>query len=172
MLQEDREYLRIFVGKNADYYISKWEELGEGNKISWNWSAFFFGLIWFAYRKMYPHTFAMLIFNIILYAVQVKFNTLGFVALITNLSISILIGMFGNYLYYDYAKSKLEEIKKQTVDEKKLYVELARNGGTSIATAFGIFILYLITLSIIEYGLTEANNEDFRREKSVSIRDS
>ncbi len=153
MLSEERENLRIFVGKNANYYIAKWEELGEGNKISWNWSAFFFGLIWFAYRKMYPHTFAMLIFSIILYIVQVKFNTSEWVVALTNLSISIVIGMFGNYLYYDYSKSKLKDIKKQTQDERKLYVELARNGGTSIATAFGIFVLYLITLSIIEYGL-------------------
>lgn len=153
MLSEERENLRIFVGKNANYYIAKWEELGEGNKISWNWSAFFFGLIWFAYRKMYPHTFAMLIFSIILYIVQVKFNTSEWVVALTNLSMSIVLGMFGNYLYYDYSKSKLKDIKKQTQDERKLYVELARNGGTSIATAFGIFVLYLITLSIIEYGL-------------------
>ncbi len=172
MLPEEREYLRIFVGKNADYYISKWEELGEEKKFSWNWPAFFFGLLWFAYRKMYPHTFAMLIFNIILYIVQVKFNTAEIIIAITNLSISILIGMFGNYLYYDYAKSKVEEIKNQVQDEKKLYVELARNGGTSIATAFGVFVLYLIALSIINHSLTEVNDEDTGREKSISFRNS
>ena len=39
MTKQEREELRIFVGKNADYYISKWEEISE-NKISWNWAAF------------------------------------------------------------------------------------------------------------------------------------
>jgi ABC-type uncharacterized transport system permease subunit len=165
MTQQEREELRIFVGKNADYYISKWEGIAE-NKISWNWAAFFFGLLWFGYRKMYPHAFGFMIFSLILQIIQTKMNTDPLIIGLTNLAISISIGMFGNYLYYEYAKSKVQEIKSKITDEKNLYIELARQGGVSYFTAIGIGLMYLLASSIIEYGM-EDKNENFREQKSI-----
>ncbi|ACD66875.1 MAG TPA: DUF2628 domain-containing protein [Sulfurihydrogenibium sp.] len=165
MTQQEREELRIFVGKNADYYISKWEEISE-NKISWNWAAFFFGLLWFGYRKMYPHAFGFMIFSLILQTIQIKMNTDPLIIGLTNLAISTFIGMFGNYLYYEYAKSKVQEIKSKIIDEKNLYIELARQGGASYFTAIGIGLMYLVASSIIEYGM-EDKSEDFREQKSI-----
>jgi len=165
MTQQEREELRIFVGKNADYYISKWEEVSE-NKISWNRAAFFFGLLWFGYRKMYPHAFGFMIFSLILQIIQTKMNTDPLIIGLTNLAISIFIGMFGNYLYYEYAKSKVQEIESKITDEKNLYIELARQGGASYFTAIGIGLMYLVASSIIEYGM-EDKNENFREQKSI-----
>jgi len=165
MTQQEREELRIFVGKNADYYISKWEEIAE-SKISWNWAAFFFGLLWFGYRKMYPHAFGFMIFSLVLQIIQTKMNTDPLIIGLTNLAISIFIGMFGNYLYYEYAKSKVQEIKNKITDEKNLYIELARQGGASYFTAIGIGLMYLVASSIIEYGM-EDKNENFRKQKSI-----
>ena len=92
MTQQEREELRIFVGKNADYYISKWEEIAD-TKISWNWAAFLFGLLWFGYRKMYPHAFGFMIFSLLLQFVQIKMNTSPVIIGLTNLIISAAIGM-------------------------------------------------------------------------------
>jgi hypothetical protein len=165
MTQQQREELRIFVGKNADYYISKWEEIAE-NKISWNWATFFFGLLWFGYRKMYPHAFGFMIFSLVLQIIQTKMNTDPLIIGLTNLAISIFIGMFGNYLYYEYAKSRVQEIKSKITDEKNIYIELARQGGASYFTAIGIGLMYLAASSIIEYGM-EGKNENFREQKSI-----
>ncbi|MDM7273552.1 DUF2628 domain-containing protein [Sulfurihydrogenibium azorense] len=168
MTMEEREELRLFVGKNADYYIAKWEELGEENKISWNWSAFFFGLLWFAYRKMYPHAFGFIVFSLILQYIQIVMKTHPLVIGITNILISIFIGMFGNYLYYQYAKSKIKQIKENIKDERQKTVEIVRAGGTSLSTAIAIGLMYLIASSIIDYGLQEDNSENFREQKSIN----
>ncbi len=167
MTIEEREELRLFVGKNADYYIAKWEELGDNSKISWNWAAFMFGLLWFAYRKMYPHAFGFIIFSLILQYIQVVMKTHPVVIVVSNIIISVAIGMFGNYLYYQYAKTKIKQIKENIPDERLRTVEIVRNGGTSLATAIAIGLMYLIASSIIDYGLQEDKIENFREQKSI-----
>jgi hypothetical protein len=115
---------------------------------------------------MYPHAFGFMIFSLVLQIIQTKMNTDPLIIGLTNLAISIFIGMFGNYLYYEYVKSKVQEIKSKITDEKKLYIELARQGGVSYFTAIGIGLMYLVASSIIEYGM-EDKSEDFREQKSI-----
>ncbi|WP_297888024.1 DUF2628 domain-containing protein [Sulfurihydrogenibium sp.] len=168
MTIEEREELRLFVGKNADYYIAKWEELGDSGKVSWNWAAFMFGLLWFAYRKMYPHAFGFMMFSLLLQYIQVVMKTHPVVIGISNILISVAIGMFGNYLYYQYAKKKIKEIKENVQDEKLRTVEIVRNGGTSLSTAIAIGLMYLIASSIIDYGLQEDKGENFRKQEGIN----
>lgn len=154
MTREERDIYRLFVGKNSDYYVQRWEEMSTtGKKISWNWAGFFFGLFWLAYRKMYPHTFGLMIFSLILQYVQKVMNTDPVVVALTNIAISAGIGMFGNYLYYEYAKSKIDEIKRNIPDENQQNLEIVRAGGESLATAVAIGLMYIIASSIIEYGM-------------------
>lgn len=160
MTREERDIYRLFVGKNSDYYVQRWEEMSAtGTKISWNWAGFFFGLFWFAYRKMYPHTFGLMIFSLILHYIQKVMNTDPVVVAITNISISVAVGMFGNYLYYEYAKSKIEEIRRNIPEENRQNLEIVRVGGESLATAVAVMLMYLIASSIIEYGM-EVKNEN------------
>lgn len=42
-----------FIGTNALSYISKFKKMQSGNKISFNFAAFFFTPYWFFYRKLY-----------------------------------------------------------------------------------------------------------------------
>ncbi|MEJ5173293.1 MAG: DUF2628 domain-containing protein [Hydrogenothermaceae bacterium] len=158
MTKDERDLYRLFVGKNGDYYIQKWEELSLSNsKISWNWAAFFFGLFWLGYRKMYPHAFGLMIFSLILQYVQKVVNTDPVVVALTNLSISIILGMFGNYLYYEYTKSKIQEIQTKFADENTRDLEIVRNGGESLSTAIAVGLMYIIASSMIEYGLEDKN---------------
>lgn len=160
MKREERDIYRLFVGKNSDYYIQRWEEMSLSNrKVSWNWAGFFFGIFWLSYRKMYPHTFGLMIFSFILQYVQKVMNTDPIVVALTNLAISAVIGMFGNYMYYEYTKSKIEEIKREIKDEDQQVLEIVRAGGESLSTAVAIGMMYLIGSSIIEYGL-EAKDEN------------
>ncbi|MCX7760140.1 MAG: DUF2628 domain-containing protein [Hydrogenothermaceae bacterium] len=158
MTREERDIYRLFVGKSSDYYIQKWEEIESGgNKISWNWSAFFFGLFWLGYRKMYPHAFGLMIFSLILQYIQKIMNTDPVIVALTNLSISIVLGMFGNYLYYEYTKSKIQEIQTKFEDENMRNLEIVRTGGESLSTAIAIGLMYIIASSMIEYGLEDKN---------------
>ncbi|MEZ0323717.1 MAG: DUF2628 domain-containing protein [Hydrogenothermaceae bacterium] len=159
MTREERDIYRLFVGKNADYYIQRWEEMSLSNsKISWNWAAFLFGLLWLGYRKMYPHAFGLMIFSLILQYVQKIMNTDQVIVALTNLSVSIILGMFGNYLYYDYVKSNIKKIQARFEDENMRNLEIVRTGGQSLATAIALGLMYIIASSVIEYGL-EVENE-------------
>ncbi len=59
--EEEKPYLslsdhivRLFVGRNSNYYTQKWETTAFPSKsASWNWSAFLFNVLWFGYRRMY-----------------------------------------------------------------------------------------------------------------------
>ncbi|GAB6072901.1 hypothetical protein JCM14244_12780 [Venenivibrio stagnispumantis] len=152
-------YLHIFVGKNADYYISKWEVMeATGSKISWNWAAFFFGMLWFAYRKMYSIAIMIMAFLILLQIIQLKMNTPPLIVALTNIFISIGFGMFGNYIYLDFVKNKIKEIKEKYPDENLIIAEIGRNGGTSIISAIMFGLIYLILTGFIDYYFTEVLN--------------
>lgn len=154
MTPRERDIYRLFVGKNSDYYIQRWEEINlSKSKISWNWAGFFFGLFWFAYRKMYSYTFGLMMFSLFLQYVQKIMNTDPIVIALTNILISVVIGMFGNYLYYEYIKSKIATLDKSIPDENLRNLEIVRTGGESLSTAVAIGLLYIIASSIIEYSL-------------------
>jgi hypothetical protein len=54
----DEELVKRFIGKNSDYYLKKWSSSKNPEKRSgMNWAAFFFNVIWLAYRKMYKYAF-------------------------------------------------------------------------------------------------------------------
>ena len=42
-----------FLAKDSGKYIRKFRSIASGNRISFNWAAFFFSPYWFFYRKMY-----------------------------------------------------------------------------------------------------------------------
>ena len=42
-----------FVGSNALKYLQKFRKIENGQKIGWNWAAFFLSPYWFFYRKLY-----------------------------------------------------------------------------------------------------------------------
>lgn len=48
----DRTELRARIGKNADYYLRRFEEIDLGRKAGWNWPAFFLSTAWFSYRRL------------------------------------------------------------------------------------------------------------------------
>ena len=45
--------LHALIGSNAYKYVQKFRKMDSGNKISFNWAAFFFSPYWFFYRKLY-----------------------------------------------------------------------------------------------------------------------
>jgi len=152
----DEETIRSFVQKNADYYITKWKVMAQsGSKLSWNWAAFLFPLVWLAYRKM--HLYAVIYFLLLLgFSVAPKY-----LRTFMWLGLWIGIGMLGNYLYGRYTYKKLLELKIKFTDEDVFKTQVAKAGGTSVLglfiSALTLFIIYLLGLflfiAIIGIGL-------------------
>jgi type IV pilus assembly protein PilA len=48
----DRKVLEERVGRNAAYYLHRFEQIDAGRRVGWNWPAFFFSTVWFSYRGL------------------------------------------------------------------------------------------------------------------------
>ena len=138
-LAQEIELWSAYVQTKLDYYIPKFVEFRTlDKKASWNWPAFLFTPLWFAYRKMLGYGVLVMILSIIP---------------LVGLIISILAGIYGNYIYY---KKTNEEVQKAIVQSKYLNTDpriiLAGKGGTSVANLFilfGIAILISIIYTLI-----------------------
>ena len=87
----------VYVRDKVDYYMDKFSKIQmSGDKVSWNWAAFFFTSYWLIYRKMYKLFAIVAALEIfIIPAVAELITPLGYLTFATN----ILLGLFGNYLY-------------------------------------------------------------------------
>lgn len=50
---DETESMRQIIGKNADYYMSWFEKLRNGEKSKMNWASFFFGIFHAGYRNVW-----------------------------------------------------------------------------------------------------------------------
>ena len=145
------EIYRMFVGKNADYYIEKFKKFEEsGGALSWNWAAFFFGILWVFYRKMYLYG-ALIFLGIILLGVFVAVSSNQILSIGIQLWLWIGFGAFGNYLYYIFVKKTVSDIQSQAKNEKELIESLAKKGGTSFLAPI-LFIILMILFQIVMIG--------------------
>ncbi len=46
--------VNLFIQRNQKFYEEKFKKMNDtGKSASWNWAAFFLGIYWMIYRKMY-----------------------------------------------------------------------------------------------------------------------
>ncbi len=135
--------LQIFVGhEEANKYMKKWLEYSRDERDSsptWNWAAFFLGIFWIAYRKMY--LYALILASINLTLVIIIPDRLKSVF---NWIMIIFIGMYGNKFYYSHAKKKITKIKEIQGDGSNINQRISESGGTNILAAFGVMFFYII----------------------------
>lgn len=142
--------LKLFMGKNANYYLNKWQTKNK----SWNWAAFLVGIFWMGFRKMYFHSF---IFLGVLLVVKILENIYHL-----NLTLSIVffncafiyLGLFANSLYYNFCKHKILKIKMKYQDLNTQEQEIRRVGGTSPVGLIIIGLGILIYIGIYGYFLS------------------
>ena len=137
------EDFMTFVGeKNTEYYLDKFERYQSNqNFASWNWAAFFLGMFWILYRKLYK--FSGILFGINLLSVFL----IGGSTLL-NLVIMIGCGVYGNLVYVKDSLRKIENIKRfsSSISHMDLNNRLIHNGGVSFV---GPIILSLLIIPII-----------------------
>jgi hypothetical protein len=143
----DKDFER-FIGRKTDYYLRKWE-----SPLSFNFSAGFFGPLWFIYRKMYLIGFFLFLFNFVavttLY-VYLPFHLIFFVPPIYSLLSFIIIGGLSNLIYKIKVSSSINFINNNysgefLLEKYKLY------GGTDLSFVCGVlvFIFWFILFAIL-----------------------
>ncbi len=112
--------LALFIGKNADKYLSRFERFSSGGEdafaVAWHWPAFFFSFWWMLYRKMYGWAALVLLLGCVPYV---------------GLFMMIVFGMSGYYLYYRHAKRRVQELKARPGTDVEKAAALARAGGVN-----------------------------------------
>ncbi len=102
------EEARALVGPRADYYLTRWQGIGQDQVpgLGFNWAAFLLSILWMRYRRMYRYFWIVLAIVIALGVVQeMLFPTLtASVDRVIRLVVAITIGSLGNYWYYLHAR--------------------------------------------------------------------
>ncbi len=145
-----KEKYRIFIGKNADYYLKKFEVFEKtGSSLSWNWAAFGFGIFWMVYRKMYLYAFLSMLLIFFINILEVSLRLSPLLSFFLSLWLWVGFGLFGNYLYYLHVKKKVMEIIIQypKEDEQKLILE--KEGGTSWLSVFIFVFIFILASGIL-----------------------
>lgn len=144
------------VGTNATYYLPRFKKMTEsGSKISWNNAAFFFSHNWLLYRKnilwgivffaaafttqllvqlFVPEAFAMELIQL-----SRQQRLLYGILSMAELALSVLTGLFGNFLYMLSVFRKARKNREnQTPLHERSFLE---QGGVSFALFFAPALL-------------------------------
>ena len=133
----DNDVVELIGEKNQDFYIARFAEMKQGNKkATWNWCAFLVTPLWLLHRKMY-------LYGIIYTVVCMVIPELPAVI---DLLISVLMGVFGNYIYMMHLEKLAVEAKALQEPAKTQFVE--KNKGTSWS-AVGLYFLAICVLSFV-----------------------
>lgn len=155
------ENFATFIEKKTDYYLDKWNMFeNSSEKISWNWSAFFFSAYWMMYRKMYIPAVAVFV-SIRVAKYMIALGGGEFYRLVTLVGL-LATGALGNWLYYTYASRKIDDIADTAgTDDPSVIGHTVREvGGTSWMWVFALMIVGGIVDKILKYAL-------LRREISI-----
>lgn len=148
---EDDEVSKIFVAKNYEYFLRKWEiaEQKKG-KLSWNWAAFLLGFSWMAYRKMYLYSWIFIGVVIVEILCEYAFGFPDKLSNAINIGIAATFGSQGNSWYKLHVERKVKEITAMVTPEQAK-IELARQGGTSIGAAIGFVVAFFAIVFLVVF---------------------
>jgi len=152
--QED--YFSAYFGNDADYYLRKLEQYQNGQKFSFNIGAFFFGIMWMLYRKLYVLalvyvaliiTQGLLLTNLAEHF-HIPKQTITYVDQGLMLLWGVILGFLGNYFYLRKAKAQVRKIKAAGLGPQETVNRLAVVGGITylphIVLALFVFIATLV----------------------------
>ncbi|MDR0433763.1 MAG: DUF2628 domain-containing protein [Gracilibacteraceae bacterium] len=131
--------MAAFIDKSQPYYMEKFDYFSRGNKLSWNWCAFLFGVAWLAYRKMYKYTLIFVVLSIGLTAIIPQEYT-GL-----SLVVPVVTGLIGNYLYMLHAQTKMRTAAEFS-DQIERINYIRRSGGVSWRAVVAVCLIFIMTM--------------------------
>ncbi|HEX8425331.1 DUF2628 domain-containing protein [Hymenobacter sp.] len=129
------EYAWVFFGRNSEYYLQLWQLRQQGKFIHFSFAAFFLGLFWLAYRRMYlvVSLFILVVFveSLLEEAVTGKPREQA-ADVLASIIYASLFGLFGNTAYLWDAERKMRKVLRRNLPREEMLVALQRAGGTSL----------------------------------------
>ncbi|NRD23910.1 DUF2628 domain-containing protein [Winogradskyella litoriviva] len=156
LTEENKIYYENYFQSNADYYIEQTEKINNGKKFTFNIAAFFLGIFWMAYRKMYIHitiVFGIIYAEMLIEEMLLDFGVISYAAyevidFISMFIWSFLFATLSNGLYISKTKKDIKKILIENKDTKTQNELISKKGGVnSIAPV--ILLLILIALIFI-----------------------
>lgn len=147
----DSEYIKAFVGEKYDSFVNN----------PFNIGAFFFGNLYFFYRKMFAYGIVLFIMQLAIGSVT-KIIGLG-------LLVNVLCAFIANKMYLNFAAKKVKSLS-MLYSDMELMERCSQQGGTSVGLVFAgmatelvcsiiIMILGIFVLGISLFGsLANPNN--------------
>ncbi|MBC3539280.1 DUF2628 domain-containing protein [Rufibacter sediminis] len=156
---EHEEYYRAYFGVDADYYLRKLEQYRAGTKITFNIGAFFFGIFWMLYRRMYKQGILVMIaltLESYLLGLAIEHFALseGNAKLLNNLSTvlwSTAVGFLGNWLYLRQTQAKVTQALEEEESESDIRHRLAVEGSITYIPHIIIAALILLLMLVLQF---------------------
>jgi len=149
-LSKRENYFVLFFGDQPRYYLNEYRHQYIGRKWSFNLGSFFFGFLWFIYRKMYLLALAFFILTILssqlelfIYAhFEVGYETRKVTSYLVPLIWGFASGFSGNYFYARHATKEVDTVIQTYPDEEQRLIVLKQKGGTT--NSVYLFALLLV----------------------------
>ncbi len=144
-LDHTKREVIAFVGENHEYYLRKWDNIDAraSTAMGWNFSACLFSTCWLGYRKMYPHLLAFFSLYYFLMLCGALF-AIPYTGLVLSLTSIVVMGCFGNSMYYRHMKQKLKDHSLKNQGSMDLKDLKAMGGGSTAGLALAIGLNTLV----------------------------
>ena len=141
MEQVNRDEITLFIQNNENFYKRKFKKMDEtGKSVSWNWAAFFMGIYWMVYRKMYFKAGAFLLFSMVA-------SYTPYIGNILKLCVLFGISEYANALYKDHVENSIKKVSILFPEKKEEALE--KIGGTNLPMTIGIGVAHFIIVFIV-----------------------
>ena len=149
MLTEDnKDIFANYFQENADYYLEQMEGFKERGRYSFSGSAFFLGIFWMAYRKMYLQIaiiFGLIYAETFIGEMLRNLNVISFDAyeIIDKLSMliwGIVIGSISNRLYISKSQKTVKKILDENTNQEQIIELLSKKGGINWIAPFILLV--------------------------------
>ena len=136
-LEQDRA---LFVcAKYESYYQAQFEKITPKKQYAgFNIAAFFLGVVWLFYRKMYRYGFMAIGLIVVIGMVEIF---LGIESSGANIGLAVAFGMFGNTLYRHHVDQQIAKIRQ--LGSGNVHTELENRGGTNLIVGSILLVIWL-----------------------------
>lgn len=132
---EDEDFYRATVGKNATYYLPRFQKIADNPRaLTWNWSAFFVSFLWLIYRRMWPSAILYFISLILATILSIILLPLGGGGLVWLLWLGFSLLIFpacANSTYYRHCSKIIDRAEKASTTAFGRLKYCEHKGGTS-----------------------------------------
>ena len=130
----------LFVGlKYESYYQAQFEKITPKKQYAgFNIAAFFLGVVWLFYRKMYSYGFMSIGLIVVIGMVEI---ILGIDSSGANIGLAVAFGMFGNTLYKYHVDQQIAKIHQ--LGSGSVHTELENRGGTNLIAGSILLVMWL-----------------------------